>query len=30
MVEAKDEITENIVKWLEGLTCNRSQRLEKL
>lgn len=27
MVEAKDEITENIMKWLEGLTC---QRLEKL
>jgi len=27
MVEAKDEITENIIKWLEGLTC---QRLEKL
>lgn len=27
MVEANDEITENIMKWLEGLTC---QRLEKL
>lgn len=27
MVEAKQEITENIMKWLKGL---RSQRLEKL
>ncbi|KAF8806317.1 epoxide hydrolase [Phlegmacium glaucopus] len=30
MVEAKDEITENIVKWLEGLTSTGSKRLEKL
>jgi len=30
MVEAKDEITENIIKWLEGLTSTRSQRLGKL
>lgn len=30
MVEAKDEITESIVNWLEGLTSTRSQRLEKL
>lgn len=27
MVEAKDEITDNIMKWLEGLT---SQHLERL
>ena len=27
MVEAKDEITENIVKWLEGLTCTRLEKL---
>jgi len=25
MVEAKDEITENIMKWLEGLTSTRSR-----
>jgi len=30
MIEAKDEIIENVVKWLEGLTSTRSQRLEKL
>lgn len=30
MVEAKDEITENIAKWLEGLTSTRSRHLEKL
>jgi soluble epoxide hydrolase/lipid-phosphate phosphatase len=30
MVEAKDEITESIIKWLEELTFTRSQSLEKL
>lgn len=28
MVEAKDDITESVVKWLEGLTSNR--RFERL
>jgi soluble epoxide hydrolase/lipid-phosphate phosphatase len=30
MVEAKDEITEQVINWLDELTCSRPRRDHKL